>query len=111
MKYIEEHTELNTDDNKAKESIIFNKNGQQTKLADKQKIYAKLLVKNQRESYYIRVHQSVPYDPMGTYGKRSAWIETKMQPVSKSTFDFYMMYLQTKNSLYMTRARRGLTND
>lgn len=111
MKYIQEHTELNTDGNKARESLIFNKNGQQTKLADKQKIYAKLLVKNQKESYYIRVHQSVPYDPMGTYGKRSAWIETKMQSVSRSTFDFYMMYLQTKNSLYMTRARRGLTND
>ena len=40
MKYIKEHSELSTDDNKPRESIIFNKNGQQTKLADKQKIYA-----------------------------------------------------------------------
>ena len=110
MKYIEEHTEIRPDSTN-RDSLVFNKNGQQTKLSNKEKIYAKIVVKNQKESYYIRVHQSVPFDPMGTYGKRSAWIETKMQSVSKATFDFYMMYLQTKNSLYMTRARRGLTND
>ena len=110
MKYIQEHTEIQSDPT-SKEPLIFNKNGQPTKLSNKEKIYAKMLVKNQRESYYIRVHQSVPFDPMGTYGKRSARIDTKMQLVSKTTFDFYMMYLQTKNSLYMTRARRGLTND
>ena len=48
---------------------------------------------------------------MGTYAKREQYVESKLQNVSKATFDFYMMYLKTKNTIYMTRARRGLTND
>tara|TARA_R100000742_G_C4276792_1_gene98115 strand:- start:1269 stop:1598 length:330 start_codon:yes stop_codon:yes gene_type:complete len=109
MKYIQNHTDFSETN---KQAILFNKEGEATKVKNKEKIYARSVVKNKNELYYIRVHQNSPFDPMGTYGKRnSAWVETKMQQVSKATFDFYMMYLRTKNSLYMTRARRGLTND
>tara|TARA_R100000995_G_C3465664_1_gene115523 strand:- start:619 stop:960 length:342 start_codon:yes stop_codon:yes gene_type:complete len=90
--------------------LAFNKSGQNLESA-KEKVYGKVVAKNSREHYYIRVHQSVPFDPMGTYAKREQYVESKLQQVSKATFDFYMMYLKTKNTIYMTRARRGLTND
>jgi hypothetical protein len=111
MKYIQKHTEFSET---SRQTISFNKEGEATKVKNKEKVYASQVsvVKNKNELYYIRVHQNSPFDPMGTYSKRnSAWVETKMEQVSKTTFDFYMMYLRTKNSLYMTRARRGLTND
>ena len=90
--------------------ICFNKYGQNLD-SSKEKVYGKVIAKNGRDYYYIRVHQSVPFDPMGTYAKREQYIESKLQQVTKNTFDFYMMYLKTKNTVYMTRARRGLTND
>ena len=90
--------------------ILFNKSGRNLD-SPKEKVYGKVIAKNAIDYYYIRVHQSVPFDPMGTYAKREQYVESKLQIVSKSTFDFYMMYLKTKNTIYMTRARRGLTND
>ena len=90
--------------------ILFNKSGQNLD-SPKEKVYGKVIPNNGKEHYYIRVHQSVPCDPMGTYAKREQYVESKLQNVSKSTFDFYMMYLKTKNTIYMTRARRGLTKD
>ena len=94
----------------ANTEILFNKSGQNLD-SSKEKVYGKVVAKNGKEHYYIRVHQSVLFDPMGTYAKREQYVESKLQNVSKPTFDFYMMYLKTKNTIYMTRARRGLTND
>ena len=67
--------------------------------------------KEGKDVYFIRTHLNVPYDPSGPYGRRENYVETKMKKVSKNTFDFYMMYLKTNNSLYLTRASRGFLND
>lgn len=106
MKYVEKHTP--TED---KTEMLFNKNAKQINSDTKEKSYAKVVVKNDREAYYIMVYQSVPLDPLGSYGNRARDLQTKMSQVSKGTFDFYMMYLKTNNSIYMTRARRGMSND
>jgi len=90
--------------------LLFNKAGQKLE-SPKEKVYGKIVAKDGSDYYYIRVHQSIPFDPFGTYAKREGFIETKMHQTTKSTFDFYMMYLNTKNTIYMTRARRGFTND
>ena len=106
MKYIDD-TYINKVD--ALE-IFFNKDGQvftETKGND----YANIIGKNNKNTYFIRIHLNVPYDPSGPYGHRENYIETKMKKVSKNTFDFYMMYLKTNNSLYLTRASRGFLND
>ena len=93
--------------------ILFNKNGQ-VSVDAKEKKYAKILGKEGKEGkdvYFIRTHLNVPYDPSGPYGRRENYVETKMKKVSKNTFDFYMMYLKTNNSLYLTRSSRGFLND
>ena len=100
MKYVEKHTPVDE-----RTEILFNKNAKQINSETKEKSYAKVIVKNDRETYYIRVYQSVPLDPLGSYGNRTRDLQTKMTPVSKGTFDFYMLYLKTNNSVYMTRAR------
>ena len=96
---------------KPKLEIAFNRYGQTVTKETKEKSYAKVIGKSGDESYYIRVHEGVPYDPLGPFGKRENYIETKMKKVSKNTFDFYMMYLKTNNSIYMTKAQRGFLNE
>lgn len=106
MKYVEKYIPI-----EGKTEILFNQNAKEINSDTKEKSYAKVVVKNDRETYYIRVYQSVPLDPLGSYGNRTRDLQTKLSQVSKGTFDFYMLYLKTNNSVYMTRARRGLTND
>ena len=81
----------------------------------KEKSYAKIIKTINRydptDKYHIKVHQGVPYDPWGMYGHREEYIDTKFKSVSKETFDYYMMYLKTRNSLYMTRSQRSFIND
>ena len=106
MKYVEKHLPA-----EEQTEILFNKNAKRINPDTKEQSCSKVIVKNDRETYYIRVHQGVPYDPLHLYGKKVQALETKMMQVSKNTFDFYMMYLNTNNSIYITRARRGLFND
>ena len=74
--------------------------------------YGKILsVNNQEKIYLAKVLQSSLYDPMGTYSNRKRYLESNFKKVSKNTFDFYMMYLKTNNSIYLTKAQRGFLND
>ena len=90
--------------------ILFNKDGQ-ISTEKKENKYAKMVGTGSKDSYFIRTHLNVPYDPLGPYGHRENYIETNLKKVSKNTFDFYVMYLKTNNSLYLTRASRGFLND
>lgn len=62
-------------------------------------------------TYYICTYQGTPLDPMGPFGRRERSLDSKMQRVSKNTFDLYLTYLKTNNSIYLTKAQRGLLND
>jgi|TARA_R110000744_G_scaffold100835_2_gene194559 hypothetical protein len=62
-------------------------------------------------NYCILTYQSLPLDPWGMYKGRESTLDTKMKSVSKQTFDYYMLFLKTRNSLYLTRAQRGFIND
>ena len=74
--------------------------------------YSKIVMNDgNKETYYIRTYQSTPFDPMGPYGRRERNVDTQMKRVSKNTFDLYMTYLKTNNSIYLTKAQRGLLND
>ena len=92
--------------------VCFDKNASTIEKLNNQKVYAKVTYRDGKEhSFKIRIFQNSPYDPLGAYGKRENYIETKLKKVSKNTFDFYMMYLKTNNSIYMTKAQRGFLND
>lgn len=88
----------------------FNRNGAEP-LSKKEKVFAKIIKEKSRTFYYVSTYQSALYDPLGNYSNRERSLETKMRSVSKDTFDYYMIYLQTKNSLYMTRAQRRFINE
>jgi len=76
-----------------------------------EKSYAKTKNANGHKTYYVMTHRSALYDPWGMHGHREDHIQTQMQKVSLETFDFYMLFLKTRNSLYLTRAQRSFIND
>tara|TARA_A100001201_G_scaffold141405_1_gene136746 strand:- start:1048 stop:1374 length:327 start_codon:yes stop_codon:yes gene_type:complete len=72
---------------------------------------AKIVKTKNNETTYLKIHNNVPYDPKGMYSHREQAIDLKYKKVSRETFDYYMLYLKTKNSLYMTRTQRSFIND
>ena len=75
--------------------------------------YAKVVetLNTDRATHYVRIYQGIPLDPMGAYARRERNLDTKYQRVSKNTFDLYLTYLKTNNSIYLTKAQRGMLND
>jgi len=108
MKYINEDTK-NMQEINIKKEIDFNKNG--TVSQGKEKTYAKIVESEKDKTYLIQIYQNQPFDPMGSEATRENYLETKLKRVSKDTFDFYLIYLQTKNSIYLTRTNRRLINE
>lgn len=106
MKFV---SESYTQENESK-PVLFTRYGDVTE-NDREKIFAKVLANNSTTSYYIRTYQNTPYDPLGPYSRREIFRDTKMTKVSKNTFDFYIMYLKSNNSIYLTKTQRGLLND
>ena len=112
MKYIDDAEQIGSDSH-VKEDM-FDKTGQPL-INKKEKSYAKTIKTTSRSGqslkHYIRTHQSAPYDPWGMHSHREDYVDTKFQKVNEDTFNFYMMFLKTRNMLYMTRAQRSFIND
>lgn len=113
MRYIDNHLVPSEDVS----TILFNKTGniiekkESNKVTHHAKIIQALDREEVRESYYIRIHQGTLFDPYGPYGRRERVLDTQMKKVSKNTFDLYLTYLKTNNSIYLTKAQRGFLND
>lgn len=99
-----------------KKETVFDKTGSPV-ISAKEKVFAKVIQATDPHSgstqskYYIRTHDSMPYDPNGMHSHRDRWLNTSLKNVKKETFDFYMLFLKTRNSLYMTRTQRSFIND
>jgi hypothetical protein len=111
MKFINNSNDMPIENKK--DTTAFDKAGLLV-ISSKEKSYAKVVASPEnpeRETYYIKTHKHEPYDPWGMHSHREQYLDTVFRRVSKSTFDFYMMFLKTKNFLYMTRAQRSFIND
>ena len=93
--------------------FLFGRTGDVLEDNEKHKLphYAKTVKAGKQDTYYIRTYQGTPFDPMGPFGRRERNLDTQMRRVSKTTFDLYVTYLKTNNSIYLTKAQRGLLND
>jgi len=110
MKYVE------TVDKKKTEKIeeLYNKLGK-TCESEKEKVFATFTEANvgkdkYQKTYSIVTQNNSPYDPYGIDSHRENTLALKLKRVSKQTFDYYIMYLQTRNSLYLTRSQRSFIN-
>lgn len=72
-----------------------------------EKVYAKEVIVDGRQSYYIKVYNHEIYDPLGQYANRERYLDSAFKQVSKTTFDFYVLYLSTNKAIYLTKANRS----
>ena len=109
MKYVDPNVDKMPAENQTT-SKIYGRHGDEV-LSKKEKDMAKAIQRSSSTSYHIQTYEGAPYDPNGMYSHREDNIELKYKKVSKNTFDFYMLFLTTKNSLYLTRSQRSFLND
>lgn len=109
MKYLNETKNFKSIEKS--QEVNYNKNGKHV-ATTREKVFAKTITpENGNTSYLICTYQNQIYDPMGMNSNREKYLDTKFKKVSKDTFDFYMIYLQTNNSIYLTRANRRFINE
>jgi hypothetical protein len=91
---------------------LYNKSGELC--SDSEKVFAKVVEintsNNKQIKYLIATNNNIPYDPNGIDSHRESNLTINLKSVSKSVFDYYVLYLRTKNSLYMTRTQRSYIN-
>jgi|TARA_R100001163_G_C5067350_1_gene206406 hypothetical protein len=109
MKYLDPNVNKNINE-KTTTTHFFDKTGADV-IDQREFSYAKVIQSKIKETYYVRVYEGRPLDPWGMYKGREKTLSTKLKKVSKATFDYYMLFLKTRNSLYMTRAQRSFLND
>jgi len=108
MKYID-----STDNPVVKKDIhrfMYDADGIET--SEEKKALAQLMTENftngtSKSKYFINTFNGVLYDPLGTDSTKKRRDGFNLKEVSSDTFQFYLMYLNSKNGLYLTRAQRS----
>lgn len=95
------------------EKISYDKYGNVSE--DEKHVFAQVVKSNKLDGsctkkYFVLTHNNSIYDPRGVDSSREKSINLILKQANQQTFDFYIMYLQTKNSLYMTHAQRSYIN-
>ena len=113
MKFIDSYSKENVNP-LTSEEVVYGSTGNILSNID-DKIFAKMLTvdlgkKDYQRQFFVRTYNNLPFDPMGPEARRDIWIRTELKKVNESTFNFYLTYLQTKNSIYMTRTQRSYIN-
>lgn len=111
MKFVESYSTKDFSKEKIEQS--YNKLGNFVTNA-KEKTFARYLETDvngaKQIKYLIATYNNIPYDPNGIDSHRESSLDIKLKSVSKQVFEYYTLYLKTKNSLYMTRAQRSYIN-
>jgi hypothetical protein len=116
MRFISSNMNLSNVDIKSADNLTYNKLGSLIDNDDDQKIFAQSLCisidnNTKQNKYLVLTYKNQLYDPYGTDSHREKSLELKLKNVNKDTFSYYLRYLQTKNSLYMTRANRSFIDE
>ena len=62
------------------------------------------------KTFYVSTINGLLYDSLGMDSNKKKNMNCLLKQVNQKTFDYYMMYLQSNNSLYLTRAQRSFIN-
>ena len=87
----------------------YNKKG--IKATSDESVFAECVDGNVQQKYLVLTHNNLIYDPRGTDSHRESVLHKTLRSTNKTTFDYYLQYLQTGNALFMTRAQRSYIND
>lgn len=109
MRYINSSDNMGNIDNIDIFEIYTNKIGRPIS-KDEERVFAKVVTSKNQSKYAILVHNNQPYDPYGVDSHREPNLDLQLKQVSQETYNNYISYLRTKNSLYMTRSQRSFIN-
>ena len=99
----EDVSDLNLPDPQKIDKVYFGKSASNV---NKKEAFAYMATVDNSYSYYILYDRAEIIDAYNDRFTRSSSSTRRFKKVSKECFDFYMKYLNTKNILYFTRARR-----
>lgn len=111
MKYVNDPKETVTQIRN--ERVMYDKNGKVTvtePLAVAHVLNQKFNDGRVSRTFYLNTINGLIYDPLGTDSNKKKNMNCLLKSVSQQTFDYYMMYLETNNSLYLTRSQRSMIN-
>jgi hypothetical protein len=114
MKFISSSDNVENIDKKEISELSINKIGRQV-TDESERVFAKMITADIGDGriqmkYVILAFNNQPYDPYGADSHRESNLRLEYKTVSKQTYDYYVSYLKSKNSLYMTRAQRSFIN-
>lgn len=95
------------------ERVMYDKNGKPTDvepLAVAHILNQSFTDGRKSKTYYVNTINGLIYDPLGTDSNKKKNMNCLLKAVSQRTFDYYMMYLESNNSLYLTRSQRSMIN-
>lgn len=106
MKYINEY---NKEDFKEDITTIFyDKLGSITQEEDES--FAKTVFTKGNEQYFVQTLRNIIYDPYGIDSHREKYLELQYKEVAKKTFDLYLLYLTSRNGVYLAKSQRSFIN-
>lgn len=109
MKYVEKYSVK--DDKRGSDSSRYNSVGQSA--TEEEKVYAEYksinLGDRVQKKFYVLTSNGNLFDPRGIDSHRRN-LRQELKVTSKQTFDYYIQYLKTKNTLFLRRAERSFIN-
>lgn len=109
MKFINSSDQIENIDKVEIHEICMNKLGRPINDGE-EKVFTKSISSKNQTKYAILILNNQPYDPYGVDSHRESKLNLELKQVSLETYNYYVSYLRTKNSLYMTRAQRSFIN-
>jgi hypothetical protein len=70
--------------------------------------FAEVRNNNDVTQYLISTYRYEPFNPTGTDAHKTGGSDTTLQQVPESLFNFYVLFLRTKNLAYFHKVRRGM---
>ncbi len=111
MKYVETYNEKS--ETPKSESAEYNKLGDVVE-GEKETVYAKcqqiFLKDTTQNQFYVLVANGNLLDPRGTDSHRINTLKKELRKTNKQTFEYYLKYLRSKNTLFLRRAERSYIN-
>ena len=84
--------------------LFLGEGGEET---DTNSSFAKILRVDGKEAYFVWFGRGLLFDPWGVERLHRNRPYYSFKKVNRTTFDYYIHYLESKNNLYLTRARRS----
>jgi hypothetical protein len=113
MKFINSTDNVDNIDKKEVVEISINKIGRPIS-EDSERVYAKMKTISNgtvaSNTFQVLTHRNAIYDPYGIDSNREKVLELNLKTTNAETYNYFLMFLRTRNQAYMAKAQRSYIN-